>query len=617
MGRGGRGTKNDGGTYMAFRLSLGALGTPGALLLVALGLTLGSAAPAAAQLSFGPTVNVSSNGGFSRQPHIVIDASGVLHVAWADDTGAANTRILYSRSFDQGASFTAPVVISTGAGAALRPRLATQGGSVHLVWMQDDATAKEIMFSRSVDGGQSFSSPVNLSQTAGESQEGRVAAAPNGSVFVVWDEASPSRHIAMRRSLNGGADFEAQSTIVPVLMTGSSDPNAPTGARTPYPGVAVDPGSGNVYLVWHDRVGADLQVRFSRSTDNGASFSTPLNVSGAAIHAHCAAISVGPTGTVLLAWENRKQITPHTHDAYVSHSTDGGLSFTSPVNLSNGPSWALSDYPWAVQGPSGMVVVGWEDNTTSGNLEAVIKVSTDGGFTFGPLTNLSNTSTTSTEIVTLFGPDGALYVIWEEQQNPTGPGEILLRRAGGSGGTLFVDVPVGYWARPWIEALSRAGVTGGCVMSPPQYCPAGAVSRAQMAIFLLKARHGAGFTPPAATGMFGDVPPGYWAAAWIEELVRQGITAGCGAGNYCPEGAVTRAQMAIFLLKALDPGLSPPPPTGIFSDVPPGYWAAAWIEELVRRAIAAGCGNGQFCPDAAVSRAEMAVLLVNTFDIPM
>jgi N-acetylmuramoyl-L-alanine amidase len=138
-----------------------------------------------------------------------------------------------------------------------------------------------------------------------------------------------------------------------------------------------------------------------------------------------------------------------------------------------------------------------------------------------------------------------------------------------------------------------------------------------MAIFLLKARHGAGFTPPAATGMFGDVPPGYWAAAWIEELVRQGITAGCGAGNYCPEGAVTRAQMAIFLLKALDPGLSPPPPTGIFSDVPPGYWAAAWIEELVRRAIAAGCGNGQFCPDAAVSRAEMAVLLVNTFDIPM
>jgi hypothetical protein len=602
---------------MAFRLVFGALGWPGALLLVTLGLTLGSAAPAAAQLSFGPTVNVSSNGGFSRHPHIVIDGSGVLHVAWADDTGAVDTRIFYSRSFNQGASFTPPAVVSTGPGAALRPRLATQGSAVHVVWMQDAATAKEIMYSRSVNGGQSFSPPVNLSQTSGESQEGRVAASPNGAVFVVWDEATPSRHIAMRRSLNGGADFEAETSIAPVLMTSSTDPSAPTGARTPYPGVAVDPASGNVYLVWHDRIPpGDLQVRFSRSTDNGASFSSPLNVSGAALHAHCASITVGPSGMVLLAWENRKQVTPHRHDAFVSHSNDQGVSFSPPVNLSNGQPADFSDYPWAVQGPSGLVVVGWEDNSTSGNLQAVVKVSSDGGNTFGPLTNVSQTSTTSTEIVTLFGPDGTFYIVWEEQQTPLGPAEILLRRAGGGGGSLFADVPFGYWARPWIEALFQAGVTGGCQASPLLYCPEGTVTRAQMAIFLLKARHGAGFTPPPPTGAFGDVPPGYWAAAWIEELVREGITAGCGGGNYCPEAAVSRAQMAVFILKALDgPGFSPPPPAGMFVDVPPGYWAAAWIEELVRRGIAAGCGGGAYCPEAAVTRAQMAVLLVNAFQL--
>jgi hypothetical protein len=48
---------------------------------------------------------------------------------------------------------------------------------------------------------------------------------------------------------------------------------------------------------------------------------------------------------------------------------------------------------------------------------------------------------------------------------------------------------------------------------------------------------------------FGDVPSGYWAADWIKQLVTEGITAGCGGGNYCPEQPVTRAQMAVFLVR--------------------------------------------------------------------
>jgi hypothetical protein len=47
--------------------------------------------------------------------------------------------------------------------------------------------------------------------------------------------------------------------------------------------------------------------------------------------------------------------------------------------------------------------------------------------------------------------------------------------------------------------------------------------------------------------VFDDVPMGYWAAAWIEALASEGITAGCGGGNYCPDAPVSRAQMAVFL----------------------------------------------------------------------
>jgi len=70
-----------------------------------------------------------------------------------------------------------------------------------------------------------------------------------------------------------------------------------------------------------------------------------------------------------------------------------------------------------------------------------------------------------------------------------------------------------------------------------------------MAVFLLRAKHGSGYSPPAATGVFSDVPLSYWAVHWIEQLAAEGITAGCGGGNYCPENQVTRDQMAVFLVR--------------------------------------------------------------------
>ena len=74
-------------------------------------------------------------------------------------------------------------------------------------------------------------------------------------------------------------------------------------------------------------------------------------------------------------------------------------------------------------------------------------------------------------------------------------------------------------------------------------------SHAQMAVFLLRAKHGAGYMPPAAIGMFNDVDLGCWAAHWIEQLANEGITAGCSPGNYCPREPVTRAEMAVCLVR--------------------------------------------------------------------
>ncbi len=118
-------------------------------------------------------------------------------------------------------------------------------------------------------------------------------------------------------------------------------------------------------------------------------------------------------------------------------------------------------------------------------------------------------------------------------------------------GLVFSDVPISHWAVGWIEQLFADGITTGCILSPLQYCPENKVTRAEMAAFLLRAKHGAGYVPPPATGIFADVPIAYWAAAYIEQLYAEGITTGCNQDPlvYCPLQQVTRAEMAAFLVR--------------------------------------------------------------------
>ena len=186
--------------------------------------------------------------------------------------------------------------------------------------------------------------------------------------------------------------------------------------------------------------------------------------------------------------------------------------------------------------------------------------------------------------------------------------------------STFADVPAGYWAQDFIERLYWDGITGGCSLNPLQYCPEATVTRAQMAVFLLRGIHGFSYTPPPVgddTG-FADVPTGYW-GAWIKQLAAERITGGCGGGKYCPEAPVTRAQMAVFLLRAKYGADYTPPAVGTttgFSDVPPNHWAAAWIKQLVAEGITSGCGVGNYCSETPVNRAQMAVFLVKTFNLP-
>ena len=152
-----------------------------------------------------------------------------------------------------------------------------------------------------------------------------------------------------------------------------------------------------------------------------------------------------------------------------------------------------------------------------------------------------------------------------------------------------------------------------------EYCPGANFTREAIAMSVLIAREGAGYVPPPCVGSrFADVPSTSPFCPFIQEIVRRRVMTGCGGLRFCPGDPVTREQLSIVLLRTLDPALEPPAcTTPMFGDVRASSRFCRWIEELARRGIVNGCGGGNYCPTGTVSREQMAVSISVTFGLTL
>jgi spore germination protein YaaH len=159
----------------------------------------------------------------------------------------------------------------------------------------------------------------------------------------------------------------------------------------------------------------------------------------------------------------------------------------------------------------------------------------------------------------------------------------------------FIDVTD---FRAAIEWAFFEGITVGC--SATKFCPDDPVTRAHMAMFLDRAFGVAGTT----TDYFDD-DDGRTGEASINAIARARITSGCGPRRFCPASLVTRAQMAMFLTRALD---LPAATTDYFDD-DDGMTGETSINALARARLTSGCGTRAYCPTARVTREQMAAFL--------
>jgi hypothetical protein len=174
----------------------------------------------------------------------------------------------------------------------------------------------------------------------------------------------------------------------------------------------------------------------------------------------------------------------------------------------------------------------------------------------------------------------------------------------------FTDVLSNDSFLPAIDLLRESTITKGC--SPTTYCPSDNISQAQMAVFVVRSVIGGDNFTFTQTPYFADVPADNLYFPWIQKMQDLGIALSCGTNKFCPDTAVTRGQMAVLIIRARY-GLSNPPnspATAFFTDVLAADPFFPFIQKMKQAGITTGCSPTTYCPNDPVTRGQMAVFIM-------
>lgn len=260
-----------------------------------------------------------------------IAASGDnVYVTWTDVTSDKSV-ILLAKSTDRGATYSDPVQISTSDNSRVA-KVAVSGNNVYAVW-QDFGTitsslTPDIFFAVSTNGGASFSTPVNLSNSPGTLSKNPSLAAFGNNVYVVWtdcDTDGTNCKILYSKSSNAGASFTTAAAV-----------SAPAPEST-LPDVKVS--QDKVYVVYgqvHNVNGGQKRdVVLLKSIDSGITFGSPVNLSGNLPGIDDNNPHIDVFGDVVaITWEDRIA-TPSPHwEIYFTGSTDAANTLSNPISIS-------------------------------------------------------------------------------------------------------------------------------------------------------------------------------------------------------------------------------------------------------------------------------------------
>jgi hypothetical protein len=351
-----------------------------------------------------------------------------VYVTW-QDASFGTTDILVSTSTDGGETFGSPVNVSDNELDSSLPQIAlSTTGTIYVVWQDLSFGNSEIFFSSSTDGGSTFGTPINVSNNDESSSNARIVATGDARLYVAWqDSQSGTTDIYVATSTDGGSTFgtpinvsnnELGSSLPQIAVSGSGDSN------------------DHVHITWQDQTPGNQDILATTSTDGGSTFGTPINVSNMEGASQSPRIAIAPDNAdaIHLVWHDSVS---GTSDIYISTSTDGGSTFGTPIDVSNTADNISTNGRIAVF-ESDNIFVTWQELTDDNGNEIFFTSSTDGGSTFGGSLDLSNTADSSTNLQMGLSSGGALHVVWQDATS--GGGDILIQsNFQASAATISID----------------------------------------------------------------------------------------------------------------------------------------------------------------------------------
>jgi PKD repeat protein len=251
--------------------------------------------------------------------------------------------VAVSKSNDGGLTWLAPVVVAWNSATEFQDKeylaVDTTGsifdGNVYITWTRF-ANDAPIYFSRSTDGGVTFSDPFQISDPSYDSNQGSLpVVGPDGVIYVAWLNFDTGS-IRMVKSTNGGQSFGDPFPVADITQIPSPLPGG--GFRdNSFPTMAVDPVNGNIFIAWSDFRNGDADIYFTRSTNGGSTWSEAVRINddlfGSNAHQFFPWLSVAPDGKLFAGWyDSRLDPTPLSepllYDEFVTASTDGGITFS-------------------------------------------------------------------------------------------------------------------------------------------------------------------------------------------------------------------------------------------------------------------------------------------------
>lgn len=354
------------------------------------------------------TTNLSNDPGSSAFPDIAISGEHI-YMTWQEQVSGTST-IYVIASHDGGATFGPRTALISAASLPRKPRLEADGLSVYVVW----SDGGRIAFQRSADGGATWAPPVGLSESLAEpfDSDNPWIAVSGNDIYVAWQHTpltldpggffvSHPPDVMFRGSHDGGATFS------PVLNLSNNVGNSTLSVQ---PGEQLLASGANVYVVWQDDTPGNSDVFVAISTDGGATFGSPVNLSDSLGDSELPKMAA--SGTDLhVAWLEG----PSPQKLFHRRSTDGGVTFDAVTNLSSPGQAGAGEANLVIDGPNVHVI--WSESIFDPCCDTLInyRLSTDRGATFSAPVNVNaGSGACCPGGGQVAASNGNVYVLWQD-----------------------------------------------------------------------------------------------------------------------------------------------------------------------------------------------------------